>query len=155
MGKKKKRRRRIKPLAICVFRRGGKIFLARGYDSVRDQVFYRPIGGRIEFGERGHETVKRELREEIGAKVSGLRYLGFCESIFRYEGRRGHELVLVYDGRFDDAALNRDSAQVEGRDKGRLLYEAGWHELAAFRNVASPPLYPRGLLDMLEQQEAI
>ena len=37
MGKRKKKRR-IRPLALCVFRREDKIFVARGYDSHKDQT---------------------------------------------------------------------------------------------------------------------
>ena len=36
---------------------------------MKGQIFYRPLGGVIEFGERGAETVARELKEEIGADV--------------------------------------------------------------------------------------
>ena len=70
MAKKKQRKRRIRPLALCVFLRNDKIFVAKGYDAYEDTTFYRPIGGRIEFGERGHEAVIREVREEINAEVT-------------------------------------------------------------------------------------
>ena len=151
MGKKKKRKKgKIRPLALCVFRRGDKIFLAEGYDSHEDKVFYRPIGGKIEFGERGHETVAREVMEEIQAAVSDVIYLGALENIFRFEGQPGHEIALIYDGCFTDVSLNRDDAVLQGRDDGGILYYGRWKTLDFFRNVSAPPLYPDGLLELLD-----
>ncbi len=151
---KKKKKARIRPLALCVFRRADKIFVARGYDSHKDQTFYRPIGGRIEFGERGCETVIREAREEIGAEVTDLEYLGALENIFTFEGQAGHEIVLIYDGKFRDSALNRDDLKIIGRDDGEILYEGSWKTLGFFRSASAPPLYPVGLLALLERADA-
>ncbi len=50
MGKKK----RVRPLAICVFRHHDRILVMEGYDPVKKEHFYRPLGGGIEFGEPGH-----------------------------------------------------------------------------------------------------
>ena len=119
MAKKKQRKRRIRPLALCVFLRDDKIFVAKGYDSHEDTIFYRPIGGRIEFGERGHEAVIREVREEINLEVTDLTYLGTLENIFEYEGQTGHEIALIYDGRFVDERFNDDDIRIEGRRQGR------------------------------------
>lgn len=150
MGKKKKKWR-IRPLALCVFRRADKIFVARGYDSVKDETFYRPIGGRIEFGERGDETVQREVREEIDAEAADLVYLGTLESIFRYEGKARHEIVMIYDGRFTDPARNQDDYRVHGSDDGDILYQGSWKPLDFFRCEGAPPLYPSGLLALLDR----
>ena len=148
--KRKKRKLRIRPLALCVFRRGGLIFVARGCDSHTGQTFYRPIGGKIEFGERARDTVIREVREEIGAELESLRYLGTLENIFEYESRPGHEIVLIYDGAFSDPGMNRDDLAITGRDDGEVLYQACWKPLDFFRAQDAPPLYPEGLLALLD-----
>ena len=155
MGKKKKKKKkpRIRPLAICVFRRGDKIFVGDGYDSARDLTFYRPIGGAIEFGERGHETIAREVMEEIEAEVTDLVYLGTLENIFTLEGKPGHEIVLVYDGRFVDDQLNDDEFVVTGVDDGEVLFDGTWKSLDFFRGDSAPPLYPDGMMELLEQLE--
>lgn len=147
---KRKKKRRIRPLALCVFRRGDKIFVARGYDAHKDETFYRPIGGRIEFGERGEEAVAREVREEIDADVADLVYLGALENIFTYEGKRRHEIVMIYDGNFCDPAMNLDDVSVTGVDDDKILYEGGWKRIECFRAEDAPPLYPEGLLQLLE-----
>lgn len=149
MGKRKKKRR-IRPLALCVFRRGDLIFVSQGYDSRKDQIFFRPIGGKIEFGERGADAVLREAREEIGAEIADLNYLGTLENIFTYEGAPHHEIVMIYDGRFVDPAMNQDDITVQGIDDGDILFEAAWMRLDAFRSADSPPLYPSGLLELLD-----
>ncbi len=90
--------RHIRPIAICVVKRGDSVFVFEGYDSVKNQTFYRPLGGAIEFGELGSDTVTREMREEIGADLVNLRYVAALENIFVLEGHPGHEIVLVYEG---------------------------------------------------------
>lgn len=87
-----------KTLAICVLRRGDSILVAEGYDRVRGETFYRPLGGKVEFGEHGHQALSRELREEIGAEIINIRSIGLVENIFLYEGKPGHEIVLVSEG---------------------------------------------------------
>lgn len=147
---KKKKKRRIRPLALCVFRREDLIFVSRGYDSRKDESFYRPIGGRIEFGERGADALAREVREEINAAVCDLVYLGTLENIFTYEGKPHHEIVMIYDGCFRDPAMNLDDYTVAGVDDGEILYQACWKRLDYFRADNAPPLYPAGLLNLLD-----
>ena len=116
-----------------------------------EQFFYRPIGGKIEFGEHGSQAVKREVMEELGAAVEELTWLGALENIFSYENAPGHEIVLIYDGRFADPALNQDDIRLQGKDGDRVLYQGSWKSLEYFRGEAAPPLYPAGLLELLER----
>ena len=117
---------------------------------MKDQTFYRPIGGGINFGERGADAVIREVREELDAEAVDVVYLGAFENIFAYEGKAGHEIILIYDGRFTDPALNEDDALLEGEDDEELLYQASWKSLDFFRADDAPPLYPAGLLELLD-----
>jgi len=137
---------KIRPIAICVCRDGDRILVAEGRDSKKDQTFYRPLGGTIEFGERGEETVRRELMEEIGATLTEVRYLGMLENIFVYEGRRGHEIVLVYDGKLADRSLYQKEL-IQGDELGQE-FKAVWKRLDDFGD-GKPPLYPEGLLVLL------
>ena len=150
MGKRSKRKRRIRPLALCVFRRGDKVFVSRGHDKSRGETFYRPIGGKIEFGETARDAVAREVMEELGKAVTGIRYIGALENIFVYEGKPGHEIVMVFDGRFVDESLHCDDVVLIGEDDGDVLYEATWRALDSFRGDDAPPLYPVGLLELID-----
>jgi len=139
----------IRPLAICVFRNKDRILVAEGYDPIKDDTFYRPLGGGIEFGERSEETVCRELMEEIGVelKQDTLKYLGAVENIFTFNGTPGHEIVLVYDGELIDSRLY-DQAVISGKEANGEEIRAMWKNLDEF-GVGESVLYPVGLLEML------
>ncbi len=143
---------KVRPLAICVFRNGDRILAAEGYDSVKQQTFYRPLGGKIEFGERGAETIVREVMEEIGETVTGVRYLGMLENLFTYQGEPGHEIVLVYDGKFADDRVYRHDV-IDGAEDDKSLFKAYWKSLTYFRD-GNAPLYPDGLLELLEHDRS-
>ena len=95
----------IRPLVICIFQKDDTILVAEGYDPVKSEYYYRPIGGGIEYGEKGAEALIREVREEIGTGISNIKYLGTVENIFTFNGEVGHELVQVYDATFVDSSF--------------------------------------------------
>src|SRR5215216_5710043 len=102
---------RIRPIAICVFRHHNCILVAEGYDPVKEEYFYRPLGGGIEFGENSAETIYREILEEINVEVDreSLQYLGALENIFNFNGAMGHEIVLIYDGRLKSSRSSQQA----------------------------------------------
>ncbi|MGZ9226162.1 MAG: NUDIX hydrolase [Anaerolineales bacterium] len=140
----------IRPLAICVFRNRDRILVAEGYDPIKGENFYRPLGGGIEFGELSQETICRELMEEIGVelKQDTLKYLGAVENIFTFNGSPGHEIVLIYDGALEDPGLY-DQAVILGKEANGEEIRAMWKNLDDFR-AGKSTLYPDGLLEMLE-----
>lgn len=139
----------IRPLAICVFRNEDRILVAEGYDPVKKQTFYRPLGGGIEFGERSEETICRELMEEIGVEVAqgSLEYLGAVENIFIFNGTPGHEIMMIYDGVLKDSELY-DQSMILGKEANGDDIRAMWKALDEFREGKSI-LYPTGLIEML------
>jgi len=146
-----KKKKRIRPLAICVFRYNNRILVAEGYDSVKQQTFYRPLGGGIEFGESSVETICRELLEEINAEVDvkSLKYLGTLENIFTFNGMPGHEIILVYDGALSDSGLY-EQAMMGGEEANGQMIRATWKHIDEFGEGKSI-LYPTGLIDLLSQ----
>jgi 8-oxo-dGTP pyrophosphatase MutT (NUDIX family) len=143
------KKKRIRPLAICVFRHNDRILVAEGYDSVKDEYFYRPLGGGIEFGETSVETVCRELMEEINVEVDmeSLKYLGTVENIFHFNGTASHEIVLIYDGVLKESGLY-EQAVIAGKEVNGEDFRAVWRDLEEFRHGKSI-LYPTGLIEML------
>jgi NADH pyrophosphatase NudC (nudix superfamily) len=138
----------IRPIAICVFRQNNHILVAEGYDPVKKQSFYRPLGGGIEFGEYSEQTIHREMMEEIGAEVCGLKYLGTLENIFVFNGIPGHEIVQVYDGELKDTGLY-EQAEIFGQEADiQESFQAIWKHLDEFGDGKSI-LYPIGLLALL------
>ena len=136
-------------MAICVFRDHNRILVAEGYDSVKDEYFYRPLGGGIEFGETSMETVCRELMEELNVQVDreSLTYLGTVENIFHFNGTPGHEIVLIYDGVLKESGLY-EQALLTGKEANGEDIQAMWKTIAEFGEGKSI-LYPAGLIELL------
>jgi 8-oxo-dGTP pyrophosphatase MutT (NUDIX family) len=143
------KKNRVRPLAICVFRNRGRILVNQGYDSVKDQYFYRPLGGAIEFGETSIDTICRELMEELNVEVDkeSLVYLGTLENIFHFNGIPGHEIVMIYDGALEESGLY-DQAEIVGKEANGEVFRGIWMDLDAFDDGKSI-LYPGGLLEIL------
>ena len=140
---------RIRPLAICLFRHNDRILVAEGYDPVKKEPFYRPLGGGIEFGEYSEQTIQRELLEEIGAEVCELKYLGTLENVFVFNGTPGHEIVQVFDGSLRDTGLYEQPV-IMGREVDiDDTFRAVWKRIDEFGEGKSV-LYPTGLLEMLQ-----
>jgi 8-oxo-dGTP pyrophosphatase MutT (NUDIX family) len=143
------RKKRVRPLAICIFRYHSRILVMEGYDTVKKEYFYRPLGGKIEFGEHSMETICRELMEEIQVEVDreSLKYLGTLENIFTFNGKPGHEIVVIYDGVLKQAGLYNQAAII-GQEVEGSEFRAIWKNIDDFGKGKSI-LYPTGLLEML------
>ena len=147
------KKNRIRPLAICVFLNNNRILVAEGYDPIKQQTFYRPLGGGIEFGEASADTVRRELKEELNVEVGELRYLGTLENIFVFNGTPGHEIVMVYDGALVDSGLYEQAVIVGIEAEINESFNAIWKSLDEFGEGKSI-LYPTGLLELLDGEQA-
>jgi ADP-ribose pyrophosphatase YjhB (NUDIX family) len=119
-----------------------------GYDFVKQEVFYRPLGGAIEFGETGEQAIRCEIEEELGAKIIEVRYLYTLENIFVCNGEPGHEIVLVYAAQFAEPSLY-DQAKFAGQEDNGVPFVAMWKPLSDFAP-GGAPLYPDGLLENLK-----
>lgn len=140
----------IRPIALAVPRRGDDLLVFEHHDPTKDQTFYRPLGGGVDFGETAESAVRRELREELGVDLLDVRRLGVLENIFHGFGRDGHEIAFVFGCQLADRTLyNRDVI-------GEILDDAGtkvmWRSLRRFRSDC--PLYPDGLADLLRESRA-
>lgn len=139
--------KQIKAKALGIFQHDGKLLVFEGYDPVKDETFYRPLGGGIEFGETGAQAMAREIREELGAEVTKVRYLGVSENIFIGDGKDGHEIVLLYAAELIDAALY-EQAEFEVVEPSDATFRAVWMPLSDFAD-GRTPLYPEGLIAIL------
>ncbi len=139
---------RIRPLAICIFHHQGKILVNEFYDEAKQQTFFRPVGGGIEFGERSSDAIIREVQEELGLSTSNLRLIGTLESIFTYAGKPGHEIVQVYDATFDDVTVY-EKLLLDGYESDGSCFRAAWRTASSFS--AESPLVPEGLSELLER----
>ncbi len=133
--------------AICLFRNDDLILVAEGFDEVKGEFYYRPIGGKIEFGETSAEAIQREVREEIEANIQNLNYIGTIENIFTYNGDLGHEVVFVYDAEFVDKSFYAYPSFFGKEDNG-ATFKLLWKAISDFTN-NKITLVPSGLLNLL------
>jgi ADP-ribose pyrophosphatase YjhB (NUDIX family) len=110
------------------------------------ELFHRPLGGHVEFGEYARDTVRREFREEIGQALAGVRLAGVLENIFLWGGVTQHEIVFIFTAAFADEAAYEIPEQAIADDHGRA--RVIWRMPEA----ASPPLYPAGVTDIAGQE---
>lgn len=101
----------IRPLAVAVIKKNNKVLAFKGYDDKKDETFYRLIGGGIEFGEKGEDTIKREFMEEFGFTPQNIKYMTTVENIFTFNGHLGHEIVLVYEADLPENTKTQDRFQ--------------------------------------------
>lgn len=132
-------------VAVGIFRDGPRLLVGRGSDPVKRETFLRPLGGQVEFGERAADALRREIMEEIRAEITEPRRLGVLENVFTYDGRPGHEFVVVFESEFVDRRLY---------DRSHItIHEEGWGGQAIWVDLTEPtgePLYPTGLSELLE-----
>jgi 8-oxo-dGTP pyrophosphatase MutT (NUDIX family) len=143
---------RIRAIAVCIFLNEGKLLVGDGFDKIKQQSFGRPLGGTIEFGEYSQETIVREIREEIDAEITNLKYWGVLENLFTYNGEIGHEIVFIYRGDFVDKGLYEQSS-IDGIENG-IPIRAVWVPLTEF-SPEHKPLYPSGLLEMIRREAGL
>ena len=137
----------VRPLALVLVRRDDRAILAApGFDHVKQQRFYRPLGGGIEFGERAEDAARRELREEIGAELTDVRLLGTFENLFTFQGKPGHELIWLFEARFTDDALYARDVLIANEFGSK--FEVHWVPVETFLR-GEAPLYPDGLISLL------
>jgi len=86
---------------------GRSVLLHRG----EGEDFWTFPGGRAEFGEPAEQTLKREMREEIGVEIEVVRLLWFVENFFTYADKRYHEIALYFLMRLPAACRYLDHSE--------------------------------------------
>lgn len=123
---------RIRALVLGLIRSSDdRLLVAEGYDLVKQNFFYRCLGGGVDFCETSEAALKREFLEEIQAEVINLRYLGFSENLFTYNGKPGHEWIQFYQCDFVDPKFYQLEELVCVEDSG-VNFVARWVERDRF-----------------------
>lgn len=141
-----KTRADIRVKAMAVFRRGDKILVNEVHEPDGTLIGFRIPGGHVEYGEKSADTIVREMREELGADIVGLRPMATIENIFVYGGQPGHEVIVVYAADFADAQLYEQDTLAAAEDDG-TAFTLVWRDPDDLPE--GLPLYPSGLRDYL------
>jgi 8-oxo-dGTP pyrophosphatase MutT (NUDIX family) len=141
---------KIRPIVLCLFRHRDRILVSRDYDSVKMDYYYRPLGGGIEFGETSRDAIIREIREELGAEIENVTWLGMLENIFTLEGAPGHEIVLIYDATFVDRSLYEQDHLIGHEHEIGSSFVAEWRSLDDLQR-GPARLVPEGLATLIAE----
>ena len=109
---------RIRPISLGLIKHQGHVFVSKGHDRVKNQTFYRFLGGGIDFGESSLGALTREFQEEIQAELTNIQYLNCLDNIFVCNGKPGQELIQLFRCEFVDPDfydLDRIYPLIEGK----------------------------------------
>lgn len=134
----------IRPIVLGLAIQDNKLLVNEGFDNVKNQTFYRCLGGGIEFLEKSTDALKREFLEEINTNIIIKNFLGISENIFTYEGKNAHELVLYY--KIDLADKDYKDEYIVTDDNGQS--KATWININDFKN-GNKILYPEEVFKYL------
>jgi len=123
----------IRLLALGLIRDGNRIFVSEGYDPVKQETFYRALGGGVDFGETSHAALQREFQEEIQADLTNIRYLGCIENLFTFNGRQGHEIIQLYQCDFADPKFYQLESLIFSESETHK-HKALWIDIARFKS---------------------
>ena len=135
---------RVVVLGKVVRPNDGRFLFIKGYDKVKDENFYRFVGGGVEFMERAEDALKREFKEEIKADITVGKCLGFRENIFNFNGKDGHEYAIIYDVEFKDKTFYTKKSVVGNEDNGES-FVCEWVDVLN----AEIPIYPQGTKELI------
>lgn len=128
----------IRPIALGLAIKNNKLLVSEGFDKVKNETFYRCLGGGIEFLEKSEEALKREFLEEINVDITVKNFLGISENIFTYQGKKAHELILFYSIEISDENYQEEYKVID--DHGETV--AKWIDIDEFKN-KNKILYPK------------
>lgn len=136
----------IRVLALGLIKDGDRTFISEGYDPVKQQTFYRAMGGGVDFGETSRDALQREFKEEIQAELTNIRYLGCLENLFTFNGKQGHEILQIYQCDFVDSKFYQLDQLVF--NEGQRQKKALWVDIKRF-NSGELKLVPGEFLEYL------
>ena len=131
--------------AAGVIIHNGKILVHRNMNSNH----YALIGGRVEIGENSADTIKREIKEELGKDIEITGYISTIENFFKMKDSKYHEIMFVYGIEFineEDKKIDYVMKNIEGKDY--LQYE--WIELDRIEEYT---LLPKVLKEVLKENK--
>ena len=95
---------RIKAMCLLIDK-SQRVLLGKDYDRVKNENFYRVLGGSLNSGENAGDGVRREIREELNCEIENLEALEIINNEFVYNGKRGHEIVHLFQGNVSNREL--------------------------------------------------
>ena len=121
---------RVSPAMMVLVTRDRELLLARARRF--PQAVYSALAGFVEAGESVEDCIHREVREEVGVEVGGLRYVASQSWPFP------HSLMIAYTAQYVSGEL---------RPCDEEIVDARWFALDALPQLPSPVSVARQLID--------
>ena len=121
---------KIRNIALAHIEHTRKWLVENGFDNVKNETYYRFLGGGIDFGEYSQEAIQRELKEEIGANDVVVKSLMLVhEDLFHLNGEKCHLVEFIYDVAIDNHFY--DIEEIEQNENG-IIRKAFWLDKQLF-----------------------
>ena len=103
-------------------------------------------GGRVEIGESSEETIRREIKEELGKDIEITGYIATIENFFEMENKKYHEIYFLHRIEFkNEEDKNIDYTMHNEEGKEYLKYE--WIDID---KIEEYNIFPRCLKEILK-----
>ena len=127
---------RISPAVIVAVERDNKLLLARSNRFVTG--FYSVLAGFVEPGETIEETVKREIKEEVGIDVRNIRYFGSQPWPFP------DSLMIGFTAEYEKGEIQIDDEEI---------VDAGWYGANELPQIPDKLSIARRLIDWFVERQ--
>lgn len=105
---------------VILIANDGKILLQyRDKNSRWNQDSWSEFGGQIEEGETPEEAIKRELKEELGIELIGLKFF----KKYKLQRKKGIYEQFVFTAQLNYPLENLKKRQKEGKDLALFTFE--------------------------------
>jgi undecaprenyl diphosphate synthase len=119
-------------------------------DEVNNEVFYRPVGGGVDFQESSEDALSREIYEELGEKIINIRELGVLENVFNFRGKDQHQIYKGFFAEFENPEVYTRE-KIHGTELDGTKFTAEWMDLPTLLDKKTI-VYPRGLKKILRSR---
>jgi histidine triad (HIT) family protein len=138
----------IRPIVIGVIKNADNQYLfMECQDHSTGKIFYRPVGGGIEFRETAEAALAREFQEELGKKIKIDDRIFVQENLFELEGLPGHEIAFAFKCEFVQPS-DYEFDSIEINEPNGVKNRAVWKSIEEAKS-ESRPIYPKNLLQYL------
>ncbi|MBI4296105.1 MAG: NUDIX domain-containing protein [Chloroflexi bacterium] len=118
--------------------------------KMADKDFWYLPGGGAELLEPATETLKREMREELGVDIRVGRLVWVVENYFRMNDKLWHQLSLFFLMSFPEHAHILKKTELSGKDDDIKVLNK-WHQLRDLMNINLVPSFLRTGLTKIPQ----